>query len=258
MEILITLIVMLAAFLSIISIFQNIKIKEQKRKAEILSSQSKNLKFIEDTLDLACELPLSINAKVIMLTKKLFCIKKIMECCPNNNEYEALHKDALFELQEVKLLTQETPLPESISESQAIQMIKTLKRIEIILKTEIKRGAYSLELIENELSKISFLTLYLKVNNLIGLATHAIDNGLNGTARGRLEAALVALSNRNTSLGSKWIKSKIELCKNKLKELQHEMVELNKNHVNSVNLLENKPDDTGLSRMFDHKKEKVL
>jgi hypothetical protein len=256
-EILIALTIILTVFLSAMSIFQKIKTKEREHKKETIETQLKNLKFIDETIALSCDLPISTQTKLIMLARKLFSIKLIRQCAPDDCHYTALYNCGLAELQETKLLPSEKGLPSPINETHMIQMIRTLRRIEAILNIERKRKAYSEEYIMNELSRISFFSLYLKANNLITLATYAIDNDCNGTARERLEATTGLLSKTTNTQGQSWIEAKIEFCKNKLQQIQNNMRENNQNHIKLSNLQEEN-DDTGLSRMFDQKKSKVL
>jgi hypothetical protein len=253
---LIVLTLMLIVFLTVMSIFQKKKAIDNERKTEVIETQSKNIKFIDDTITLAGDFPISTNTRVILLARKLFSIKMIIECSPKNCHYISLHKETLLKLQESKLLESEKGLPVPVNESHIIQMIKTLRRIDAILKIEVKRREYSLGFIENELSQTAFFVLYLKANNFITLANYAYDNGSKGTARDRFEAAIELLSNSNTSRGQDWIESKIEFCKNRLQSLQNDMRESNQSHIRLVK--SSNEDDNGLSRMFDHKKEKGL
>jgi hypothetical protein len=248
------IIFLLIGLLTFMLIMQKKKLKEQEHKLKSLENHQDNIKFISDTIQNAQDMPISEYTLRLLMGRKAFSLKGILTLFPNRRIYSDQLEVVEREIAEYEVSSSKKGLPKPINETHMISMIKTLKRIKIILGLEMARLHTQRVSIQKEIYKINFMLLYLSANNLMSLALLAKEHGSVGTARERYEAALELLTKSEKKTGLKWINHKIEFCKEQLLVISDEMKESITQGLSTNKVTR---DDTGLSRMFDNKKRRI-
>lgn len=256
-EVLIALLSFLILFLAVAASLQKRQQKDLERKTAIANAHSQSIDYIEDTLDELKDVPVSTKTIAILLNRVHSCAEKMCELFPQNREYALAKEKAKIRIEELDLIESKRSLPKATNEKHMLLMLRALKKTISLLNQEVKRDkkAFDFISINKEISMSEFFIAYLTSNHYISLAEKAMTSKIYGTARDRYESALKTLDAAPQELGRKWREKKRELCNERLEIISEHMQSSNRDFVQQKN--NKQPDETGLSRMMDHKKRKI-
>ncbi|MFC4699196.1 hypothetical protein ACFO4O_03375 [Glaciecola siphonariae] len=173
--------------------------KASKKREEI----GKHRTILDDTemaVSAALRMPLSKRLIMILRKRTLGALIEIYEQNPSpdlKNKVEELQKS----IREINV-DEPTPdqntfqLPES--DKVIIKYIQAIKKLRIIVRSEYKKGAISLDWFQAEDQALEKLQLRINIETLHKRANDAVTHNMQGSARQYLEKALAAIAKQKT------------------------------------------------------------
>lgn len=198
---LLTLIITLLVALVIITIIVNAIQQHKERLATLKRAEFSKLRSTldntEEILMNSANVPLTPPVSQMLLKRMCYTLRAMAELEPTSKEI----KQRLQEMENrLKDAGQENAsLPESISlpenDQQLISMIKGIKKLRTILRTEHARGNIDTQVVIHEDRRLEALQLRINVESQIKRGTQARINNMLGSARQYFEKALSSLNN---------------------------------------------------------------
>jgi hypothetical protein len=197
------LIIALVAVLLILVIAYNVML-QYRVKAESLRKQefSKHSAVIEATEELignAHHLPYSKELLVVLNGRILNALKSMAEI----DNSAALKQRIANVQQQVNKLNQMSGNEESTSfksptnDKQALSMLKLVKRLRDVVKSEHNKGRMDTQTFVNENARLESMQMRIHIENLTKRAKESLMRGQAGTARQLLQKGIDALASKN-------------------------------------------------------------
>jgi hypothetical protein len=198
---LLTLIIALVVTLVVIAIIVNAIQQHKERLATLRRAEfSKFRTILEDTEELivnAANVPLSPAISQMLLKRIAFTLKAMVELEPAARDIKQRLQETEKRLSDSNAdsssFSESVALPES--DQQLIGMIKGIKKIRAVLRSEHARGNVDTQMVIQEDKRLEVLQLKINVESQIKRGNQARGNNMLGSARQYYEKAMTALTN---------------------------------------------------------------
>ncbi len=199
------LVIALVAVLLVLVIAYNIML-QYRVKAESIRKQefAKHNTIIEATEELignAHHLPYSKELLVVLNTRILYAIESMAEVekSPSLHQRSANVKQQIDKLSQMADGQESTTFKSPTNDKQALSMLKLVKRLRDIVKSEHNKGRMDTQTFVNENARLESMQMRIHIENLIKRAKESLLRGQAGTARQLLQKGIDALSSKNDS-----------------------------------------------------------
>lgn len=198
---LLTLIITLLVALVIITIIVNAIQQHKERLATLKRAEFSKLRSTldntEEILMNSANVPLTPPVSQMLIKRMCYTLRAMAELEPTSKEIKQRLQEMESRLKDTG--QENASLPESISlpenDQQLISMIKGIKKLRTILRTEHARGNIDTQVVIHEDRRLEALQLRINVESQIKRGTQARINSMLGSARQYFEKALASLNN---------------------------------------------------------------
>lgn len=198
---LLTLIIILVVALVVVAIIVNAIQQHKERLATLKRAEYSKLRSIlEDTEELlvnAANVPLSPALTTMLLKRIVSTLRAMVELEPGARDLKQRLKETETRLSDSSAVSTEfnenVTLPDN--DQQLIGMIKGIKRLRTVVRSEHARGTVDTQVVVQEDRRLEVLQLRINVESQIKRGTQARSNNMLGSARQYYEKALTALGN---------------------------------------------------------------
>ncbi len=250
----ISLVAILIIAVVVINSIQQHKVKLEKDKRAKASRLKLIINDNEELLVNLMNIPPSPLIYEVLCKRSLNTIKQMKQAMPETKninsrikEYETRVKAATEATQKASGNNDNFSLPGD--EKQLITILKTIKKVRIVLRSEQSKGTIDVETFQKEDQRLDLMQLKINIDTLIKRANQAYSNGMTGSARQFLEKALNSVS--SSSLQGAYKEQKKEEIEDRLQEISNEL--RNTNAEDRAKKAKSEEDD--LDMLFQPKKK---
>lgn len=218
--------------------------RKASKKREEINKQRSILDETEMAVGAAQKMKLSKRLIAILRKRSLAALIEIYEQNPSKDL-----KSKVDELQKsIREISTDEPTPDQSSfelpssDKVIIKYIQAIKKLRMILRSEIKLGNITKEQFNQEDGDLESLQLRVNIETLSTRANNAIGNGMHGSARQYIEKALIALSKQKTI--TPYIDAKKQALTSMLEGLQTTLKDKNVQNILNDKEKENEDIDT--------------
>lgn len=250
MELWIVFAALFLLFILFIGYFLMVQIKE-KENARVAQERKRSLTIINSTEELLAQsayVPFSLNLMYILNTRVIKELENLIQIEPKNKENKsrlALKQDALKNLMSNNYVMLKFNVPES--DQKAIAVLKLVKRLKDIIRTEHNKGHIETERYTEELKRLETLQVTINIENAIFRIKTSTVKGEHGTA---LQLSHKALDMISLNHIDEYLESKKEFLINTINEINRLKEKENNDHLAKIS---EQPND--LDVIFGDKKK---
>ena len=199
---LLTLIITLVVALVVIAIIVNAIQQHRERLASLKRAEYSKLRTVlEDTEELlvnAANVPMSAALSQMLLKRIAFTLRAMVELEPGARDIKQRLKETESRLSDSSAAASDganetVTLPDN--DPQLIAMIKGIKRLRTVLRSEHARGNVDTQVVIQEDKRLEVLQLRINVESQVKRGNQARTNNMLGSARQYFEKALTELGN---------------------------------------------------------------
>ena len=223
--IIVALIFFLIMIIVIINIMQQKKEKEAAEKRGLATKQKAIIDETEELIVNMGNLPPNPNIIEILNSRSLNAAKKMYQIFPDSRNKNKI-SDAESRLKASKELAQSRPTHEETfilpdNEQQLVAILKTIKKLRAILKSEQNKGALDAQTFMQEDLRFDAMQLKISIESLIKRGNQALSKDMVGSSRQYFEKALITLSNH--AHPSEYTQAKTAEIEDKLEEITNRL-----------------------------------
>ncbi len=219
--------ILLILFLGYNILLQHKEKEISARKHEI-AKQRAVIATTEEVIDFSRVIPFNQKLFLCMHIRILDAVKNILIVDSNNKEFKDQHigrSNIINELKQQSTMKDSCVFRAPRNDKQAIAMLKIIKRIKDIIRTEHNKGRFPTQDYASEMERLDFLQMRVNVENAMQRSKEAIALGQYGTALQLLRKSIQSLQTRNDDYSIN-AKEKMEAFVDKLEAKQHKKNEV--------------------------------
>ena len=209
------LIVALVAVLLVLVLGYNIML-QYRMKVETAKRQevSKYVAIIDATEELighAHHIPYSKELLVCLNTRILDCLENMADLDPSNKQWAQRKENMSQQVEQLQAsdTKESTTFKVPQNDKQAISMLKLVKRLRDIVRSEHNKGRFETQAFVTENSRLETIQVRINIENVVKRANEAIGRGQPGTAIQLLRKGIDVLSSLNDSYSNQ-IREKLQ------------------------------------------------
>ena len=154
----------------------------------------------EQLLSNAHHIPYSRDLIVCLNTRILDALESILELNPENKPIKQRATELKNQIQKLRVQTEETQsaaFKVPANDKQAVGMLKLVKRLREIIRSEHNKGRFETQAFVAENARLESIQLRINIENLLKRTNDAIVKGQAGTAVQLLKKGIDVLSQKN-------------------------------------------------------------
>lgn len=244
----------LIGFLVVLFLGYNILLQHKAReltlKKQEIAKQKSIIAITEEVIDFSRIIPFNQKLFLCMHVRILDSVKIILATDPKNNEFKGQNigrSNIIEELKRQENMKESCSFRVPRNDKQAIGMLKIIKRIKDIVRSEHNKGRFPSHYYAEEMERLDFLQMKINIENAMQRSKEAIATGQYGTALQLLRKSIQTLSPRSDDYSIN-AKEKMESFVSKLEAKQQK-----KNEVERQAFEEKERDD--MDEIFGEKKK---
>ncbi|MBM7036212.1 DNA repair protein [Vibrio ulleungensis] len=197
------LIIALVAVLLVLVIAYNImlqyRVKAENLKKQEFAKQNAVIEATEELIGNAHHLPYSKELLSVLNNRILYALKAMSEV-DNSPALKQRIANTQQQIEKLNKLTgneESTTFKSPSNDKQALSMLKLVKRLRDIVKSEHNKGRMDTQTFVNENARLESMQMRIHIENLTKRAKESLMRGQAGTARQLLQKGIDALASKN-------------------------------------------------------------
>jgi len=228
--------------------------KEKERKMALYNKTIKSIRAIEDVIRTVSSFPFPPKALMILYIRLARYYNQAKTIHPEKHNFSESENNIRAQIARYANEEESNSLPKVSNEKDALLITSSLKDARSFLKDELNAPALTQSDILQQIKKIDFLNLYVRISQTIRMGENSLGLGHTIAAKERFSFARATLTESSEKINHPWVVSSINYCEEKLSDIKNklqakESIKLKSDEVEG--------DENGLDRYMDTTKSKV-